>query len=156
MAGTSELERRVEEALYRAMKARDMERVSALRNIRARLQNRAIEKRAPLEDADVIGVLSTLAKQRRESIEQFRAGGRDDLVAKEEAELRVIQEFLPAQMDEAQLREAVAEAIREVGATGPRDLGRVMGVLMPRVRGRADGKRVNALAREMLAGRDES
>ncbi len=156
MAGTSELERRVEEALYRAMKARDTARVSALRNIRARLQNRAIEKRAPLEDADVIGVLSTLAKQRRESIEQFRAGGRDDLVAKEEAELRVIQEFLPAQMDEAQLREAVAVAIREVGATGPGDLGKVMGVLMPRVRGRADGKRVSALAREMLAGRDES
>ena len=156
MAGSSELERRVEQALHRAMKARDMERVSALRNIRARLQNRAIEKRAPLEDADVLQVLSTLAKQRRESIEQFRAGGRDDLVAKEEAELRVIQEFLPAQMDEGELREAVAAAIREVGAAGPRDLGRVMGVLMPRVRGRADGKRVNALAREMLAGRDGS
>jgi len=68
----------------------------------------------------------------------------------------VIQEFLPAQMDEGELREAVAAAIREVGAAGPRDLGRVMGVLMPRVRGRADGKRVNALAREMLAGRDGS
>ncbi len=152
MASGRDLEGRIAQALKEAMKARDAERVRALRNIRARLQNRAIEKRADLDDTEVIQVLMGLAKQRRESIEQFRAGGREDLAAREEAELRVIQEFLPEPLDEEALRRMVAEAIRETGASGPRDMGRVMGAVMPRVRGRADGRTVQEIVRAALTG----
>ena len=152
MASGRSLEGRITQALKEAMKARDAERIRALRNIRARLQNRAIEKRADLDDTEVIQVLTGLAKQRRESIEQFRAGGREDLAAREEAELQVIQEFLPEPLDEEALRRIVAEAIRETGASGPRDMGRVMGTVMPRVRGRADGRTVQEIVRAALAG----
>ena len=116
------------------------------------MKNREIDKRAALEEADVLQVLGTQAKQRRESIEQYRAGGREDLAAKEEAELVVLQEFLPRGLDEDELRAAVVAAVAEVGATGPRDMGRVMGVLMPRLLGRAEGGAVNRLVREVLAG----
>ncbi len=155
MAPGRDLEGRITQALKEAMKARDAERVRALRNIRARLQNRAIEKRAALDDSEVIQVLMGLAKQRRESIEQFRAGGREDLAAREEAELRVIQEFLPEPLDENTLRRIVAEAVREAGASGLRDMGRVMGVIMPRVRGRADGRTVQEIVRAVLAGESD-
>jgi len=152
MAEVSTLEQRIDRALTEAMKARDAARVAALRNIRAELERRRIEKRAPLGEDEVLAALGTLAKQRRESIAQFRAGGREDLVAKEEADLAVIEEFLPAPLSEEELRAEAARAVEEVGATGPRDMGRVMKVLMPRVRGRADGGRVSALVRELLAG----
>ncbi len=152
MAEVSTLEQRIDRALTAAMKARDAARVAALRNIRAELERRRIEKRAPLGEDEVLAALGTLAKQRRESIAQFRAGGREDLVAKEEADLAVIEEFLPAPLSEEELRAEAARAVEEVGATGPRDMGRVMKVLMPRVRGRADGGRVSALVRELLAG----
>ncbi len=152
MAEVSTLEQRIDRALTEAMKARDAARVAALRNIRAELERRRIEKRAPLGEDEVLAALGTLAKQRRESITQFRAGGREDLVAKEEADLAVIEEFLPAPLGEEELRAEAARAVDEVGATGPKDMGRVMKVLMPRVRGRADGGRVSALVRELLAG----
>ncbi|WP_029734309.1 GatB/YqeY domain-containing protein [Deferrisoma camini] len=152
MAEVSTLEQRIDRALTAAMKARDAARVAALRNIRAELERRRIEKRAPLGEDEVLAALGTLAKQRRESIAQFRAGGREDLVAKEEADLAVIEEFLPAPLSEEELRAEAARAVEEVGATGPRDMGRVMKVLMTRVRGRADGGRVSALVRELLAG----
>jgi len=155
MASGRDLEGRIAQALKEAMKARDADRVRALRNIRARLQNRAIEKRADLDDTEVVQALMGLAKQRRESIEQFRAGGREDLAAREEAELRIIQEFLPEPLDEEALRRIVAEAVRETGASGPRDVGRVMGAVMPRVRGRADGRRVQEIVRAALAGESD-
>ncbi len=152
MAEVSTLEQRIDGALTQAMKARDAARVAALRNVRAELQRRRIEKRAPLGEDEVLAALGTLAKQRRESIAQFRAAGREDLVAKEEADLAVIEEFLPAPLSEEELRAEAARAVEEVGATGPRDMGRVMKVLMPRVRGRAAGGRVSARVRELLAG----
>lgn len=151
MAETSALEGRIERELVAAMKARDAARVSALRNIRAELERRRIEKRAPLDEGEVLAALGALAKQRRESIEQFRAGGRDDLVQKETAELAVIQEFLPEQLGDDELRAEVDRAVAEAGASGPKDMGKVMKILMPRVRGRADGARVNALVRERLS-----
>lgn len=143
---------RIDQALVEAMKARDAARTSALRLMRAALQNRQIELRSPLGDADVLQVLSTLAKQRRESIEQFRAGGRADLVEKELAELAVLREFLPEQMSDDELRQIVAEVLAEVGAQGPRDLGKAMSAIMPRVQGRADGRKVNAMVRDALTG----
>ncbi len=150
MAGSS-LQERIDRALKDAMKAQDRLRVSALRMIRSALHNRRIEKRADLDEGEVLQVLSTWAKQRREAIEQFRAGGRADLAEKEAAELAVVQGFLPAQLSDDELRTLIAEAVSATGADGPGDMGRVMGALMPRVRGRADGKRVNQLVREALA-----
>lgn len=146
------LARQIEAAVTVAMKAREPARVSALRMLRSALKYREIDKRAPLEDADVVQVLATQAKQRRESIEQFRAASRAELVAKEEAELAVIQEFLPRELSDVELQDVVRQAVAEVGASGPQDLGKVMGALMARVRGRADGKRVNEAVRAALGG----
>ncbi len=152
MADSSTLQERIDAAAVAAMKARETVRLGTLRMVRAALKNREIDNRAPLEETDVLQVLGTQAKQRRESIEQFRAGGREDLAAKEEAELAVLQEFLPPVLAEDELRAAVVAAVAEVGAAGPRDMGRVMGVLMPRLQGRAEGGAVNRLVREVLAG----
>ena len=153
MADSSALQERIDVAAVTAMKSRATVRLGTLRMVRAALKNCEIDKRAPLEEADVLlQVLGTQAKQRRESIEQFRAGGREDLAAKEEAELAVLQEFLPRALGEDELSAAVVAAVAEVGAAGPRDMGRVMGVLMPRLQGRADGGAVNRLVREALAG----
>jgi len=143
---------RIESEMVAAMKAKERMRVDTLRFVRAALDNKRIEKRGPLTDEDVIGVLSNQAKQRRDSIDQFTAGGREELAAKEAAELAIIEEYLPAQMEEAELRRVVAEAITESGAASPKEMGKVMAVLMPKVKGRADGKLVNQLVRELLAG----
>lgn len=151
MSGERSLLDRIERATIEAMKSRDAGRTSALRLVKSALKYREIDKRAPLEDGDVLQVLGRMAKQRRESIEQFRAGGRDDLVEKESAELRVLQEFLPEEMGGEELRRLVAAAIAEVGARDAKDLGRVMAVLMPRVKGRADGRTVNSLVRGLLS-----
>ncbi|MBI5446151.1 MAG: GatB/YqeY domain-containing protein [Deltaproteobacteria bacterium] len=142
---------RLDRALLEAMKARDAVRTSTLRMVRAALKNREIDKRAALAESDVLEVLASLGKQRRESIEQFQAGGRQDLVDKETAELKILQEFLPAELTEAELRELVRTAVAEVGAAGPRDMGKVMSAVMPRVKGRADGRAVNAMVREILS-----
>jgi len=154
MAGTTSLLERLDGALVASMKARDAARTSALRLARAALQYREIDKRAPLEEADVLQVLGTLVKQRREAAEQFRAGNRAELAAKEEAEILILQEFLPAELAEGELRALVAEVVAQVGAQGSGDLGKVMSALMPRVRGRADGRKVNEAVRAALgAGR---
>jgi len=145
------LSERIQHELVHAMKAQDKGRLSALRMIRASLQNREIDKRAPLTDAEVIETLSSLVKKGRESIEQFRLGGRADLVEKEEAELQVLLSFLPQQMDDEEIRGVIRSAIRELGAQGPKDLGPVMKSVMARLKGRAEGKLVQQLAREILA-----
>jgi len=150
MSEEAGLVERLERAVVEAMKARDALRTSALRMVRAALKNRAIDKRAPLDDGDALQVLGTLAKQRRESIEQFRAGGRQEMADKEEAELRILQEFLPEELGEDEVRRAVDAAVSETGAAGPRDMGKVMAALMGRLKGRADGKLVNQLVRERL------
>jgi uncharacterized protein YqeY len=156
MAQDSALVARIEKATLEAMKVRDAAKTSALRMVKAALENREIDKRGPLDDSDALQVLGTLAKQRRESIEQFRAGGREDLAEKEEAELRILREFLPEEMGQEELRHAVQAAIAEASAQSPKDMGKVMAVLMPRVRGRADGKVVNALVRDLLSGGGQS
>ncbi|MHB8764833.1 MAG: GatB/YqeY domain-containing protein [Deferrisomatales bacterium] len=152
MAGRCPMAQKIDDALKASMKARDAARTSTLRMAVAALKNREIDKRAPLEDPDVLQVLSTQVKQRRESIEQFRAGGRPDLVAKEEAELVVLGAFLPEQLGDEELVRIVGEVVAQVGAASPADLGKVMGALMPRVKGRADGKKVNEAVRAALAG----
>lgn len=133
---------KVDQEMVLAAKATDKARLSALRLLKNGLHNREIDLKRELNEAEVLQLLSGMVKQRKDSIEQFEKGGRADLVAKEEAELTVIREFLPDQMPEAQLDAIIDETIRETGAAGVRDMGKVMKALMPKVAGKADGKAV--------------
>jgi uncharacterized protein YqeY len=146
---------RLNDDMVRAAKARDSERLGAIRFVRSRVQNRQIELRRDLKDEDVVEVLSRIAKQHRESIEQFEVGGRDELVEHERRQLAVVEEYLPERLGEQELLEILSGVIEETGAAGPSDIGAVMQALMPRVRGRADGKRVKSLVQSKLAGGDE-
>lgn len=145
------LKARINDDLKGAMKAKDALRVDCLRLILATVKNREIEKRGELDDAEVLKVLGTLAKQRAESIDMYRQGGRTDLVAKEEAELAIVQAYLPQALTEAELSKLVAEAVAESGAAGPKDMGKVMKAIGPRVAGRADGKAVSEAVKARLA-----
>ena len=135
-----------------AMRARDAARRDTLRLLIAALDNARIAAGRDLSDEDAVVALQREARQRRDSIEEYRKGGRDDLAAREEAELAVIGDYLPDALGEDEIRAAIDEVVAEVGASGPGDLGKVMGPVMARVRGRADGRRVNELVRERLAG----
>lgn len=144
---------RVEKDLVAAMKAREELRLSVLRMAKTSLKNKQVELGKPLSDDQAITVLRTLVKQRRDSVEQFRKGGREDLAAKEEAETEILQTYLPAEASEEEIGAAVAAAIAETGATGPQDLGKVMKVAMQKLAGKsADGKRVNQTVRAKLGG----
>ena len=136
------LKNKLDQEMILAAKAKDKIRLSALRMLKSGLHNREIDLQRDLNEAEFLQLLSGMVKQRKDSIEQFEKGGRRDLVEKEEAELKVIQEFLPAQMSEADLDAIIVEAIREIGAAGVRDMGKVMAILMPKVTGKADGKMV--------------
>ena len=141
----------IDKHLTEALKAGDKLKVTVLRGLKSDITYRRIDKGDALTDEEIVAVLASAAKKRRESIEQFAAGGRQDLVDKERTELEIISAYLPAQMSEEELRGLIAAAIEEAGAASPAQLGLVMKVLMPRVRGKADGKLVNKLAAEMLA-----
>ncbi|WP_298271868.1 GatB/YqeY domain-containing protein [Geobacter sp.] len=142
---------RLSEEMKGAMKARDEIRLSAIRLIRSTVKNREIEVRHELSDQEITEVISTLVKQRRESIRLFGEAGRADLVEKEEKELALLLEFLPQQLTREEVEALVVAAIAESGAQGARDMGKVMKVLMPRVAGKADGSMVSALVKEKLA-----
>lgn len=142
---------KIEEETIKAAKARDTLRLAALRMLKSGLHNREIDLRRELSEGEFLQLVSSMVKQRKDSIEQFERGGRKDLVEKELSELRVIEEFLPAQLSEADVDAAVEEAIREVGAAGVRDLGKVMKVLMPRLAGRADGRVVGEKVKARLS-----
>lgn len=141
----------IQEDLKRSMKAKDGNRVSVLRFLMSSIRNREIEKRNPLDDDEVLAEITSSAKRRRESIEAFKEGGRADLVAKEEAELAILQEYLPEQLSPDEIRGIVQEVIEAVGASTAGDIGKVMKELMPRLRGKADGKLVNEIVRETLS-----
>ncbi|HEU5394709.1 MAG TPA: GatB/YqeY domain-containing protein [Candidatus Methylomirabilis sp.] len=150
------LRARLDADLKEALKAGEKIRASAIRMLLAAVKTREVaedrrgDRRAPLPDAEVLQVIASACKQRRDSIEQFRAGGRQDLVEKETAELAVLEAYLPRALTPEEVRAAVAEAIRETGATSPRDMGKVMSRLMSELAGRADGKLVSELVREAL------
>jgi uncharacterized protein YqeY len=134
-----------------AMKARDSSRLSALRMLKAAIMNKGVEKGRDLEDAEVLQVVASLVKQRRDSIEQFEKAGRTDLVEKETGELAVLQAYLPPSATPEEINAAVAEAIAETGATSAKDLGKVMKAVMPKLAGKnADGKTVNEAVRRTL------
>lgn len=147
------LKEKLSDDLKQAMRERDENRKIALRLLRAAIVNEEVAVQHPLDDAEVMAVAARQAKQRRESIDAFRSGGRQDLVAAEEAQLQVLQAYLPQQMSREEVEQAAREAIARVGASGPADLGLVMRDLMPRLRGRADGSVVNQVVKEVLAAR---
>ena len=145
------LKDQLNDAMKQAMKARDDLRLSAVRMIRSAIKNREIEQKAELDDRQVTEVISTMAKQRRESIRMYREGGRMDLVEREEAELAVLLAFLPTQLSESEINDLVARVIAETGAQGAKDMGRVMKAVTPLTAGRADGKVVSEVVKRQLS-----
>ena len=138
-------------AIGDAMRKQDAARLSPLRMLKAAFMNKSVEKGRDLDDAEERQVVSSLVKQRRDSIEQFTKGGRKDLVDKETAEIAVLEEYLPPALDPTALDKAVADAIAETGATSPKDMGRVMKAAMSKLAGQTvDGKAVNELVRRKL------
>ena len=133
-----------------ALKAGDAKRVSTLRMAMAAAHNRQIELGHQLTDAEVIEVLDRQVKQRRESIELFTAGGRPELAEVEAAEITILREFLPEPLSSPEIERLVREAVASTGASGPADMGKVMGVVVPQTKGRADGKEVSDLVRRLL------
>ncbi len=136
-----------------AMKAKDAARLSALRMLKAAVMNKGVEKGRDLEDAEVLQVVSSLVKQRRDSIEQFAKAGRTDLVDKETIEVGILERYLPPAATAEEIETAVAAAIAESGATSPKDMGKVMKAVMPKLAGKnADGRTVNEAVRRKLGG----
>jgi len=148
------LQERLVEEMKDAMRTGQAEKLSVIRMVRASLKNREIErgKGKPLTDADVMEVILSGIKQRRDAIEQFGKGGRADLVAKEEHEVAILQTFLPPPLSDDELAALVREAAADVGASGPKDMGKLMKAVLPRVAGRAEGGAVNAAVKRHLEG----
>ena len=144
------LRNRLDQDLMDAMRNRDVLRRSVLRLLRSAIQNEEIEKQTALDDDGIIAVLAHQARQRRESIDAFAKGGRQDLVEKEKSELALLLEYLPEQMSGEEITGLLQQAIDETGATGPQDLGKVMGLVMPQVKGKAEGGEVGSIASKLL------
>lgn len=144
------LKERINEDMKAALKARQAERLSAIRLLMAAIQQREIDERTTLDDSAVTSVIERLIKQRRDSIEQFQAAARSDLVAKETAELELLKQYLPQAMSEPELAAAIDAAIAETGASGPQAMGKVMALLKGRLAGRAEMARVSALVKARL------
>lgn len=145
------LQDRIETAMRDSMRARDERRTQTLRMAMSAAHNREIELGRSLADEDYVEIIGKQVKQRRESIEAFRAGGRDAMAANEEAEAAILAEFLPEPMSAVELEGLVRAAITETGASSPADLGKVMGRVVPQTKGRADGKAVSDLVRRLLS-----
>ncbi|MEO9885157.1 MAG: GatB/YqeY domain-containing protein [Balneola sp.] len=149
------LKEQILEDLKTAMKAKDKDRLQVLRSIKAKLQEKEIAERkdgeATLSEEQAISVLMKAAKQRKESIAQFEDGDRKDLADKEKMELAIIEEYLPKMLTEAEVREVVAKRISELGASGPQDMGKVMGPIMGLLKGKADGGLVSKVVKEELS-----
>ena len=146
----SDLKLRINEDVKTAMRERNKERLSTLRMILAAIKQKEVDDRIDLNDSQVLAVVDKMAKQHRDSIEQFRNAGRDDLVAKETAELAIVSEYLPQPLSDAEIDQLVQEAIQSSGATGAQDMGKVMGILKPRVQGRADMGRISGIVKRKL------
>jgi uncharacterized protein len=147
------LKERITEDMKAAMRAGERDRLSAIRMILAAVKQREVDERITLDDPQVLSVLEKMVKQRRESIQQFERGGRADLVARETAELGLLQSYLPAQMSDAEIASLIDEAIRTTGAASIKDMGKVMGVVKPKAQGRADIAAVSARIKDRLAAK---
>ena len=137
--------------LTSAIKGRDTLKLSVLRGLKTALKNKQVELRQELNEDQIRGVISSEIKKRKEAIEVFNQGSRPDLADKEEAELKILTGYLPPQLSGEEIKEILANVIEELSASGPKDLGRVMKSAMPKLAGRADGREVNQLARELLS-----
>jgi len=144
------LQARIQSELGDAMRARDETRKSALRMLLAAIKYAEIEARQPLDDAAVVSVVQKQVKQRRESILEFKKANRQDLVDKEEGEMAVLEVYLPQQADRSEVEAAARKLVAETGASGPRDIGKVMPPLVRQFAGRADGRLINEIVRELL------
>jgi len=134
-----------------AAKLKDKIRLSTLRMIKSGVHNREIDLKRKMTDSEFMQMLSSMVKQRKDSIDQFKKGRREDLVEKEEAELKIIQQFMPVQLSEEEIDAEIRKSIQEVGAVSIKDMGKVMKVLMPKLTGKADGKMVGDKVKEMLS-----
>lgn len=146
------LDQRLTTDIALAMKARDTTRLTALRMLKTALTNKSVEKARALDEAEELQVVSSLVKQRRDSIEQFTAGNRPDLAAKEQAEIVILETYLPPAVSDGELERAIADAVAETGASGPKDVGKVMKAVMAALKGKTvDGRKVNDLVRRKLS-----
>jgi len=147
----ADLKQKLTDDLKQAMRAGDKVRRSVIRLAMAAIKNAEIARHAALDDTDILGIIAKEARQRQESIEAFRQGNRQDLVAQEEAELAVLKEYLPRQMTREEIIAAARQVIEEVGAQGPSDKGKVMPKLIAQLKGKADGREINAIVTELLS-----
>jgi len=146
-----EIDEKVNREMVLAAKAKDKVRLSAIRMIKTGIHNREIDLKRKMNEAEFLQLLSSMVKQRKDSIEQFQKGGREDLVEKETAELKIIQGFMPEQISEEDVDREIEMVIKEIGAAGIKDMGKVMKVLMPKLTGKADGKLVGDKVKEKLS-----
>lgn len=147
------LKEQITEDMKAAMRAKDTAKLGAIRLITAAMKQKEVDERVELDDTMVLAIMEKMVKQRKDSISQFEAGGRQDLADIEKAELAVLSAYMPASLSEAEIQAAVAAAIVETGAAGPQDMGKLMGVLKPKLAGRADMTVVSAQVKAALAAR---
>lgn len=147
----NELAARLKQEVVAAMKARAKDRLGVLRMLQAAVKQIEVDERRELDDADIMKVLTSYARKVKDQIASYGEGGRDELLAAAKAEMAIVAEFLPAELTDAELETIVREAVAETGAAGPGDMGKVMKAVMPRTTGRADGSRVSALVKQVLA-----
>ncbi len=150
-SSATQLKARITDDMKSAMRAREKQRLQAIRLILAAIKQREVDERSDLNDDQIITLLDKMAKQRRESISQYHTAGREDLALQEQFELDLIQDYLPAALDEAEIETLIAEAINSTGASGMRDMGKVMGILKPALQGRADLAAVSARVKQLLS-----
>jgi hypothetical protein len=146
------LKQQLNQDMKTAMKGGDKHTLGVVRLINAAIKQREVDERIELDDAGVVAAMEKMVKQRKDSVSQFEAAGREDLAAVERAEIEVIEKYLPAKLGETQIQAAIDAAIAETGATGPADMGKLMGVLKPRLAGQADMGLVSALVKKTFAG----
>lgn len=147
----SELQQRVNDDVKTAMRNKDKDRLGVLRLITAAFKQKEVDERVELDDTMVLAIMNKMTKQIRDSIDQFEKAGRDDLAAKEAFELNIIQEYLPAQLTEDEISQIIAECVADSGAESAKDMGKVMGLLKPRLQGRADMGKVSGLVKQQLS-----
>jgi len=146
------LKAQITEDMKAAMRAKEMDRLGTIRLLQAAIKQREVDERIELDDAAVLAVVDKMIKQRKDSITAFQQASREDLAAKEAAEIAVLQVYMPAQLSEAEVDAAVRDAVAKAGAAGPQDMGKVMGILKPALAGRADMTQVSARVKAALTG----
>lgn len=147
----SPLKSRISDDMKSAMKAGEKERLGTIRLILSAIKQQEVDSRKDLDDSDILAILDKMSKQRRESIDQFEKAGRDDLAGKEKAELEILQTYLPSQLGDEEIKTLIDEAVKATGAEAMKDMGKVMGILKPKMQGRADMAAVSAQVKSRLS-----